>query len=105
MHNLDGLLDLLIELRNLIDSPNTDVTWSRFENVEDVLTTIDMLEQRIKLGEDTAINELIILLGPTGSFQEISIDSGWGEKFIKLATRFDDLVDSKSLSKRSTIVE
>lgn len=88
-----------------MDSPNTDVTWSHFENVEDGLTSIDKITQRLKLGEDTAINELITLFGPTGSFQEISIDSGWGEKFIKLATRFDDLVDSKSLSKRSTIVE
>jgi hypothetical protein len=95
LHNLNDLLELLIELRNLINSPNTDVTWSRFENVEDVLTTLDTLKQGLKLGEDKAISELINLFGPTGSFQEISIDSGWSEKFIKLATRFNDIVDSK----------
>lgn len=95
MHNLNDLLDLITELSNLIDSPNTDVTWSRFETVEDVLITIDTLKQQLKIGEDRAISELTILFGPTGSFQEISIDSGWGEKFLKLAARFDDIVGSK----------
>ncbi|CAN7489295.1 hypothetical protein LJR153_003395 [Paenibacillus sp. LjRoot153] len=94
MDNLNDLLDLLTELSNLIDSPNTDVTWSSFETVEDVLMTIDTLRQQLKIG-DRAISELEILFGPTGSFQEISIDSGWGEKFLKLAARFDDIVGSK----------
>ncbi|CAH1232213.1 hypothetical protein PAECIP111891_06975 [Paenibacillus allorhizoplanae] len=95
MHNLNDLLDLLTELSNLIDSPNTDVTWSRFETVVDVLMTIDTFKQQLKLGKDIAISELIILFGPTGSFQEISIDSGWGEKFLKLAARFDEIVASE----------
>lgn len=95
MDNSNGLSDLLTEIRNLVDSPNTNVTWSRFKTVEDILMIIDTLKQRITLRDDKAISELIILFGPTGSFQEISIDSGWGEEFIKLAARFDEIVGIK----------
>ncbi|OPH57001.1 hypothetical protein BC351_26705 [Paenibacillus ferrarius] len=61
MSKLNDILDLQIELRNLIAPPNTDVSWSCFENVEDVLIAVDMLNQQLKLGEDEVISELKIL--------------------------------------------
>ncbi|NIK72503.1 hypothetical protein [Paenibacillus sp. BK720] len=93
MRNINDLLGLLDELRTLIDSPNTNVVWSQFNSVEEVLNTLDTLKRRVALGDNKVISELKILFAPTGSFQEISIDSGWGEKFIELATRFDEIFD------------
>ncbi|KRE64138.1 hypothetical protein [Paenibacillus sp. Soil750] len=95
MRNINDLLGLLAEVRTLIDSPNTNVIWSQFDSVKEVLNTLDMLKRRIELGDNKVISELKILFAPTGSFQEISIDSGWGEKFIELATRFDEIIVSK----------
>lgn len=94
MRNIDELIGLLDVIRILIDSPNTNVIWSQFESVEDVLIKLDTLKWRVELGDNKVITDLRILFAPTGSFQEISIDSGWGEKFIELATRFDKIIDS-----------
>ncbi|MGO4273658.1 hypothetical protein AB4Z22_28145 [Paenibacillus sp. TAF58] len=93
--NINDLLGLLGKMRTLIDSPNSNVIWSQFDSVEDVLNTLDSLKSRVEHGDNKVISELKILFAPTGSFQEISIDSGWGEKFIELATRFDEIIDSK----------
>ena len=41
---------------------------------------------------------LASLIGPTGSIQEISIDNGWGEKFLQLAQEIDLL--SSQLSRK-----
>ncbi len=95
MRNNNDLLGLLGEMRTLIDSPNTSVLWSQFDSVEDVLNTLDTLKRRVELGDNKVISELKIFFAPTGSFQEISIDSGWGEKFIELAIRFDEIIESK----------
>ena len=35
---------------------------------------------------------LVMLFMPTGPLQELSIDSGWGEAFIDLSTRFDEII-------------
>lgn len=95
MRNINDLLSLLGEMRTLIDSPNTSVIWSQFDSVENVLNTLDTLKRRVELRDNKVISELKILFAPTSSFQEISIDSGWGEKFFELATRFDEIIDSK----------
>ncbi|MBA2937053.1 hypothetical protein HZF08_01900 [Paenibacillus sp. CGMCC 1.16610] len=95
LRNINDFLGLLVEMRILIDSQNTNVIWSQFDSVEEVLNTLDTLKRRIELGDNKVISELKILFAPTGSFQEISIDSGWSEKFIELATRFDEIMDSK----------
>ncbi len=35
--------------------------------------------------------EVAILFAPTGPIQEVSISNGWGEFFIKLADKFDEI--------------
>lgn len=94
MRNINVLLGLLGEVRTLINSPNTNVIWSQFNSIEDVLNTLDTLNRRVELGDNKVISELKILFAPTGTFQEMSIDCGWGEKFIELANRFDEVIDS-----------
>lgn len=56
---------------------------------------MDRLQQQLKLGDDKAISELLVLFGPIGAFLEISINSGRGEEFLKLATQFYGIVDAK----------
>ncbi|THF82691.1 hypothetical protein [Cohnella fermenti] len=56
---------------------------------------MDELKDWVELGDNKVISELNILFAPTGSFQEISIASGWGEKFIELAALFDEITKNK----------
>lgn len=92
MQNDERLLVLLSELRQFIDATHTDVTWSSYEKVEDVICKLDRLQHQLKVEDKEVISELIVLFAPTGAFQEISIHSGWGDEFLKLAMRFEDIL-------------
>ncbi|MFD0694967.1 hypothetical protein ACFQZT_12745 [Paenibacillus sp. GCM10027628] len=78
-----ALIELLLEVRSLVDSPNTNVTWSRFKDVDEVLEYLDSCIESLRQGSESALEDLKLLFAPTGSLQEISIDSGWGNKFIE----------------------
>ncbi|OPH47269.1 hypothetical protein BC351_12275 [Paenibacillus ferrarius] len=86
------LVDLLWEVRKLIDSPNTDITWSNYRSVEEVLSACDTYIERLNENDKSVVTELELLFAPTGSLQEISISSGWSNEYIGLSSRFDDIV-------------
>lgn len=89
-----GLKELLLEVRSLVATPNTDVTWSRFKDVDEVLECLDLCIENLRLGNKSALGEIMFLFAPTGSLQEISIASGWGTEFIEISSRFDDIMAS-----------
>jgi hypothetical protein len=43
----------------------------------------------IERDDTSRLPELKVLFAPTGSIQEVSVSSGWGEEFLGLAARFD----------------
>lgn len=53
------------------------------------MTEVDGYLSRIEKGGTTKLRDLEILFAPTGSLQGVSIDSGWGERFLGLADRFE----------------
>lgn len=85
------LLCLLDEIRTMVNSPNTDFTWSSFNNEKEFIREYDLLIEDFKRGMPGCIEKLNLLFAPTGDLQEISINSGWGEKFIEISSKFDDL--------------
>jgi hypothetical protein len=90
--NYKGIADILKEIRDIVDSPDTDVTWSRYESVEEAIEELDLYITKMDSQEESAIKNIITLFAPTGALQEISINSGWGEEFIEISSRFDELV-------------
>lgn len=84
-----ALIQLLLEVRSLLDKPNTDVTWSRFKDVDEALEYLDLCIERLRLENEFVLDDLKLLFAPTGSLQEISIHSGWGNEFIEISSRFD----------------
>jgi hypothetical protein len=73
--NFEKLLKIMDEVRGLIDSPNTDLTWSRYRTVEEALTELYSIVEKVKRNELSVIQDLKILFAPTGAYQEISINS------------------------------
>jgi len=64
-------------------------------SVDEVITALQTIQTKL---EQTGIldkAQLNLLFGPTGSIQEISIDNGWGDEFIKLATEVDKITGNK----------
>ena len=41
---------------------------------------------------DELVEVLKLLFAPTGSIQEVSISSGWGQEFLSLSARFDEVI-------------
>ena len=89
---LNEIIQILKEIRILIESESTDITWSRYSTVEDVLFDIDLHIEHLEKANLSKIKDLKLLFAPTGSFQEISISSGWDKQFLTLADRFDKAI-------------
>lgn len=95
MSDIAEIIAILNEVRILINSEYTDLTWSRYETLEDVLNEIDLHISRLKENNILYLSELTIIFAPTGSFQEVSISNGWGNEYIQLASRFDAAIEKR----------
>ena len=80
------LIGIMQEARNWLSRPDNDFVWSRWENQADATLEVDRYLAALVRGE---MPDLPYFFGPTGSFQEVSLSSGWGDEFIELSTRFD----------------
>jgi dATP pyrophosphohydrolase len=86
------LVNLLDEIKEIIRTQDTDVLWSSFDTKEDFLKELDNHIQRFQNNDFSSIEKLIGLFLPTGDLQEIAISSGWGEEYLAISKKFDDLI-------------
>ncbi len=89
MSTAAALLDIFYRARDFIARPGNDFSWSSWRDAEDALEEIDSIIARLQRGEVPATSEMSILFAPTGPMQELSLSSGWGNRFLGLATEFD----------------
>lgn len=54
-------------------------------SVDEVLEELSVLKKGINEGNSDDCKKMLFLLAPTGSLQEISISSGWGDEFLVIA--------------------
>jgi hypothetical protein len=88
-NKFDNLVTVLREARTLLAWPDNDFSWSSWEDTEAAIREIDELRLRVESGSLPPRLELEVLFAPTGPIQEVSISSGWGQVFLRLADRFD----------------
>jgi hypothetical protein len=86
-----ALLKILRDSRALLARPDNNFAWSSWRNAQAALQEIDGLIERVSLGAADP-QELRVLFAPTGPIQEVSVSSGWGDAFLQLAERFDDVM-------------
>lgn len=91
---LDEVIAILQEVVQVLGLPETDVVWSRYDSVEEAVEDINQHIERLRRGDLSNIDDLVLLFAPTGSLQEISISSGWGERFLYLSARTDRAIES-----------
>ena len=89
MDKYDELIRVLKDIRNILDFPDVDLCWSKYNDLAELLKEIDSYIERAAIGDDSITKDLSYFFAPTGSLQEISISNGWGEKFIELSTVID----------------
>lgn len=86
------IIYLLTEIKAKI-TDDSDVVWTRFNTVDELREHIDNHILRLNEGDKKVINDINVDFGPTSTFQELSIQNGWGEDYIVLASKFDRLYD------------
>jgi len=87
--SVEALIEVLADTRALLARPSNDFAWSRWTNAEAAVAEIDGIIGRIHAADTIKLPELEALYGPTSSLQEVSVESGWGDAFLMLASRFD----------------
>jgi hypothetical protein len=86
------LVEVLRETREFLARPDNNFIWSHWDGAADALREFDALVAQIESGDTSRRSDLELLFAPTGSIQEVSISSGWGEEFLTLSARLDAVI-------------
>jgi hypothetical protein len=87
------LVDVLRECRALLARPDSDYTWSSWEDADAALEEVDGIVAATEQGEPLS-RWWSVIFAPTGPMQEVSLSSGWGDAFITLANRWDAAMEA-----------
>lgn len=85
--------ELKIELEKILEylKRSNDSIYS-YSTVEEIKNTIYEITAQIDNNKKVDKQKIKYLIAPTGSLQEISIDNGWGEKFVTIASKIDEKI-------------
>jgi len=83
--SLIALLEAAVELVSL---PGNDFAWSSWADAEGARAEVEGLIAALRRG---ARPPCASLFAPTGPLQEVAVGSGWGDAFLGLAQRFDQV--------------
>jgi len=86
----DVILEQISRLKYLISLPDTDVLFSTYDSADEALKDLEEIEAGIVSRDINALNKLHYMVLPTGDLQDISISSGWGHEFLKIAETIDN---------------
>ena len=87
------LIDIFQRARDLVARPETDFAWSSWRDAEHALEEIDGIISQLRNGDIPDQFAMSILFAPTGPMQELSLSSGWGNRFLQLASEFDEATE------------
>jgi len=83
------LIDVLRASIELLSIEENDFGWSSWEDSRAAVAEVSRL---LAIAESGGIPDrltLSVIFAPTGPMQEVSISSGWGDAFLKVAERYD----------------
>jgi hypothetical protein len=92
--DITKLMAVLSEVIGLLRRPDANAAWSKYE-VHELASMLEDHLTRLAAGSpvgERMLSDLRFLFAPTGPLQETSISSGWGDRFLDLAARFDRAV-------------
>jgi len=95
MNGTEKLIRIVEEIIEIIDNSDCDTTWTRYESGSAIKRDLENTVKMFKNGETKALQDLKLHFAPTGTFQELAIDNGWSERYMELATAFDELIMKK----------
>jgi hypothetical protein len=91
---VDELIAVFLRTREALAQPGNDFSWSSWRDAGHALEEIDGIILRLRSGQLPDKTQTNVLFAPTGPIQEVSLSSGWGDAFLKLADDFDAALEA-----------
>lgn len=85
------LLEIVNEVIEICEVSPQHIDWAGYRDQAELLEDLRDHVRRLHAGDTSGLSELRVLFLPSGPLQDIAIDSGWHNKFMTLASRFDEL--------------
>ena len=90
----------MIEIIKLVDiiklkiKANTDLMWTHYNSVDELIAEIDLNSKLLEKNNRKGLEFFQLLFSPTATLQEISIQNGWSQEYLKLAAEFDNIYEN-----------
>lgn len=82
-HRFTNDLDVILSAtRLLLAKPQNDFSWSSWPDGEAALAEFDAIAVSVRAGEESAIDALRLLFSVAGPIQEVSLASGWADRWL-----------------------
>lgn len=94
--NAAALIDIFLRARDLVALPDNDFSWSSWGDAAGAVAEIDGIIAQLQRGESPDPLTMEVIFAATGPMQELSLSSGWGNRFLQLASEFDDAIGAAS---------
>ena len=86
---MEELISVFLHAREALSYPHNDFAWSSWNGPDDAVREIDEIIAKLRAGTLPDELRMKVLFAATGPIQEVSLSSGWGHGFLKLAEDFD----------------
>ena len=83
------MIEVLAASIELVLLEDNNFLWSSWQDAATAEQELASHMESLKSPQSVNIDRVSVLFAPTGPMQELSLSSGWGEPFIKLASYFD----------------
>jgi hypothetical protein len=97
----DGLAAVIEEAKALLSLRDNDFSWSSWPDAPAATAELDAVLRALRDDERPDLEELRVLFAPTGPLQEVSLSSGWADRFLLLAAHFDRELEKIERNRRT----
>jgi hypothetical protein len=87
------LIEILKSIRKNIKD-DAECIWSYYENPRQAHNEIDKYIIELETENISSLSEIQVHFAPTSAYQELAMQNGWSDDYMKLATKFD-IIDDK----------
>lgn len=87
--------ELITELEKIIEFykiPSANFDFTNYNSSQDAIHEMNLIISGLKNDDNNALDRLSFLFAPASVIQDISIDSGWSDEYMKISTNVDVLI-------------
>jgi hypothetical protein len=87
---IDELVSVLDDLLEVVESAPQDLSWAGYwSGQDDVVSDLRDHRDRLRRGDTSRLDLLRALFNPAMPLQDMAMASGWHDRYMQLAERFD----------------